>query len=105
MDEAEHKARIDRMRATELAISRADEDAQTVRLENSPNQKCFTFATRVSLAFRELAATLRGSAHPTLTQSHLLELLLAHWHESPPDSRWVLDFEFVTKRGRPKASS
>ena len=69
--------------------------------------------TRTKFELSEVAAgrldsvreRLRVSAHPSLSFSQLAELLVAHWEEHPPDSRWVLEFEFATKRGRPRTPS
>ncbi|GBE23756.1 hypothetical protein BMS3Bbin02_00021 [bacterium BMS3Bbin02] len=99
MDDQE-RARLERMNA----IDRLGAPARP-EIPRGRGGLDFTFSATAATVFRELAATLRGAAHPTLSHSQLVELLVAHWGESPPDSRWVLDFNFVTKRGRPRTPS
>lgn len=102
MDEQEfeaHKARLERMHAIER-LTDAGSKAPRVCVE-----KNFTFSEHAASLFREQIAVLCEAAHPKLTQSQLIELLIWHWCEHPPNSREVLNFDFVTKRGRPRASS
>lgn len=94
------KARLKRMQAFDHALAMAKPKVPRVH-----GEKSFTFSAPAAHLFRELAATLQKAAHPKLSQSQLVELLVAHWEEHSPDSRWVFDFEFVTKRGRPRTSS
>lgn len=63
--------------------------------------KTFVFAEHPAMVFRELCFDLQVAAHGKLSYSQLIELLVAHWRKNPPDSKWVLQFEFMTKRGRP----
>ncbi len=62
----------------------------------------FHLSGSASGELRKLRAVLRVGAHPTLSFSQLVELLVSHFRERQPDSRWVLDFEFSTRVGRPR---
>jgi hypothetical protein len=92
--EAEAKAAWDRKQA-ELEV-------QAKRILQTNRQ--VTVAAYPSRIFRELCIELQGGAFDSLSFSELMELLVAHWRNSPPDAQWVMNFKFVTKRGRPRKS-
>lgn len=61
----------------------------------------FMFSSPAAAAFREVALATRAS-HGEVTFSEMLELLVWHWREHPPEGSDVLRFDFATKRGRPR---
>lgn len=65
-------------------------------------QSRFAFSAIATALFRKRIEMVKGGLHKKLTQSQMIELYEAHWEQHPPEISWVLNFEFQTKRGRPR---